>query len=405
MDILLMNKNTPVLNATYDNDNKLFTEIKDVYNINFAPLSVYNAFNMKGGSLVKALNNWFKGRGIPSWRQDLKRLLDEIGIDSAEDLLDKAFALSLSDQYWIKESSDLIKWEDINFFHNDFEYQGFLDASLSFSSSEHEISLHSPNNTTDGMIKKAWIIENGERVLVKGSYYNFQQEPINEWLVSNICDRLGFDYCDYTIEVDSNKLVSKCKNFVSDNEEILSAYDVFMSEKKLNHITDFEHYVNILESHGIPNARESLENMMIVDYLVMNFDRHMKNYGVIRNVETLKWERLTPIFDSGEAMQCDKNINDMKFFTDIGKYFSNTKRRFHTFLDDVSDLDRLDCSALDGLVDEYRAIELQYMDVTEISNERINKLINGLNDRIDRLYEIQCERSEIEEQQDEGLEP
>jgi len=49
-------------------------------------------------------------------------------------------------------------------------------------------------------------------------------------------------------------------------------------------------------------------NMFLVDYIVVNFDRHMKNFGVIRNVETLKWERVCPIFDTGECTEpcCNK---------------------------------------------------------------------------------------------------
>ncbi len=166
MHVILMNKNKPVLKASYDYKYKLFEKIEEIYDIKYAPLSVYNTSNRKGGSLIDSLNNWFRGRGIPSWRKDLKLLLDALGITSPDELLDKAFALSLSDQYWIKDLTDDIKWDDINFFHNNFEFQGFLEASLSFSASSHDISLKSPNNTTDGMIKKAWIIENNECFLV-----------------------------------------------------------------------------------------------------------------------------------------------------------------------------------------------------------------------------------------------
>ena len=67
---------------------------------------------------------------------------------------------------------------DINFFDNDFDYAEFLEASLSLNSKivKKETSLKTPNNTTDGMLKKAWIIENGTRyllkVVIKTKYYN-----------------------------------------------------------------------------------------------------------------------------------------------------------------------------------------------------------------------------------------
>ena len=38
--------------------------------------------------------------------------------------------------------------------------------------SSTKISLISPNNTTDGRLKKTWIIENSKRYLLKGGYKN-----------------------------------------------------------------------------------------------------------------------------------------------------------------------------------------------------------------------------------------
>lgn len=49
--------------------------------------------------------------------------------------------------------------------------------------------------------------------------------------------------------------------------------------------------------------------MFILDYIMMNFDRHLKNFGIARKVNTLKWERLTSIFDTGEAMECNKILS------------------------------------------------------------------------------------------------
>ena len=40
------------------------------------------------------------------------------------------------------------------------------------------------------MLKKAWIIENGTRYLLKGEYKNELLQPFNEVLASEICRRL-----------------------------------------------------------------------------------------------------------------------------------------------------------------------------------------------------------------------
>ena len=383
MKCILMNKNTEVASIEIDTNYNIISKIYEIYNIDYAPLSLKNAYKDKSESELKTLNKWYKGRGIPSWRKDIENLLEKLKINSPDELLNKAYGLSLSDQYWFKEENQNLKWENINFFTNDFEYKGYLNISLSSSYNEN-VSLHSPNNTTDGMLQKAWIIENGKRVLVKGTYSLSRQEPINEWLVSEICDRLNLDYCKYYIDIIDNKLVSKCEDFITDNEEIITASDIFKSENKANDINDFTHYINILEQHGVKNARENVENMFFIDFLVMNFDRHMKNFGVIRNVETLRWERATPIFDTGECMECNKTLNEINFNDGTGKFFTNTSKKFSTYLENIN-TNRFDISKLNDLPNIYKEKLIKYREYTDISDERIEKLVTGLKYRISKI--------------------
>ena len=181
-------------------------------------------------------------------------------------------------------------------------------------------------------------------------------------------------------------MVSKCNDFISEDEEIISAYDIFTSEKKPNNISDYNFYIGLLEKNNIVNAREAVSNMFIVDYLLMNTDRHLKNFGVIRDVNTLKWLRTTPIFDTGQSMQCDKNTTSMNFNSGEGKFFSDTKKNYEEILDSIGDyLATIDISKLDGLIDEYRSMLEKYQSKTDMSNQRIDKLVNGLKIRISLL--------------------
>lgn len=102
MKYFLMNKNKKVALIEIDSDNTI-TKIYKIIDINYAPLSFKNVLEKKDISNIKALNEWFKGRGIPSWRKDIEDLLEKLNITSPTELLNKAYGLSLSDQYWIKE--------------------------------------------------------------------------------------------------------------------------------------------------------------------------------------------------------------------------------------------------------------------------------------------------------------
>ena len=384
MKVILMNQNKKVLLAEMD-ENNIFQKIYEYYNINYAPLHIYNAYNKKEDVLL-ALNSWFKNRGIPAWRQNIEKLLEKLNVTSPIELLNKAYGLSLSDQYFIKEEGQNLKWEDINFFMNGFQYKDYLDVSINSNSRESgtKISLHSPNNTTDGMVKKGWIIDkDNNRVLVKGAYSISGLEPINEWLASQICKRLDLDYCNYTLDIIQEQLVSKCNNFLTKDEEIITASDI-MSLDSNDNVSDYEKYVNILESNGIIDVKKKLSDMYIVDYLMLNTDRHMKNYGIIRNVKTLKWERMTPIFDTGTSLQSDVTLPYLDFDNEEYKFFHSHNMTVNQLVNYIM-LEKYDLTKLDGLIDEYKEVLEKYSDIIELNPKRLEKTVDGFSERIELL--------------------
>ena len=286
MKCILMNKNIEVLIAEYNENSKFFDKIYEVYNIDYAPY-ILKSFNIENDindtPFRTNLSEWFKGRGIPSWRDKLDLLLHRLDITAPSELLDKAFGLSLSDQYWLKPYNLDINYNEINFFDNDFDYGEFLEASLSKNSKiiTNEKSLKTPNNTTDGMLKKAWIIENGTRYLLKGGYKNELLQPFNEVLASEICKRLGFNYVEYTLDTYKDMVVSKCPCFINKDTELITCYQIKNDMKRYDSKEDYEEYIKVLEENGIVDAREKLENMYILDFLIMNEDRHLNNFGII----------------------------------------------------------------------------------------------------------------------------
>lgn len=243
------------------------------------------------------------------------------------------------------------------------------------------------------MLPKSWIIENGKRVLVKRTFEPSNQEPFNEWLASEISKRLGFDYCDYRLDIINNKLVSKCDNFLNKNQEIITANNVFETKKKSNNVNDFNHYIQILEEHEIKDARQNLENMIVLDYLIMNYDRHMKNFGVIRNVQTLKWEKTTPLFDNGQSMNCSEITSMMNFENSAGKLFYDTHKKFSKYPNLISDFSRFDFNKLNDLPGKFKEVLTQYKEYAYMDENRIDKLVNGLKMRIDKIKEVQKQRT------------
>ena len=385
MKCILMNKNKKVLTAEYQSSLGVFTDIYNVIDIDFAPIILKNAYQLNE-ELKVSLSEWFKGRGIPSWRDDLDLLLAKLNISTPTELLDKAFGLSLSDQYWIKPFDSEIEYKDINFFEHDFEDSEFTSVTFSNTrDSNTKISLISPNNTTDGRLKKTWIIENGKRYLLKGGYKNEVMQPFNEVLATMICERLGFKHIPYTIDVIKDKIVSKCECFINKDTELVSAYQIL--HNNCNKDEAYETYINILENNGISKAREEIENMFILDFIMLNEDRHLNNFGIIRNVENLNWIETAPIFDTGQSLNILGYNDEELVINGDGRFFYDMDK-FDTIINYIKNIKRFDLSKLDGICEEFDDLLHKYQNITKMTDRRIDKICALLLSRINKLKRI-----------------
>lgn len=387
MECYLMNRDKKVFRLEYNDILSGFDKIYEIYDISFAPLIV-SAAKENSNLVLKELNKWFRNRGIPSWRDDLERLLYRLNVDTTDELLNKAYGLSLSDQYWVKPVSKNITHDDINFFDHEFNSADFANATFINDSVKLEnINLMTPNNTTDGMLKKSWIIEMENRILVKGGYKNSTQQPLNEFLASLICERLGFDHVKYQIDVINGKLVSKCNCFITKNTELIGAHNVFSGYKRQNPLEDYEYFIHILQKNGIKNPREKIENMLLLDYIIRNVDRHLNNFGIIRDVNTLKWLDIAPIFDNGQSMEILDSTQNSIIVEESGKFFYDIVP-FNWLLTVIKDMSRFDFIKLNGIVEIWEETLKRYQYASGMTDEKIYRLCYLLNNRIENLQNL-----------------
>ena len=74
------------------------------------------------------------------------------------------------------------------------------------------------------------------------------------------------------------------------------------TQKKENHHSNYQHYLKCCADLGIPDLRHELDQMLVIDFLLVNEDRHFNNFDIIRNAETLDWIGAAPIYDTGTAL-------------------------------------------------------------------------------------------------------
>lgn len=365
-----MHKDIPVIQLKLNKNTGCISKLGELYSKEHLPLGT-SATNRI------SLNRWWLNRSIPNTRTGLKYALIALKMTTPELLMKESLGLSLSDQYWICPEHTSIKWQEVNFFTNNFS----TDAGdvLFHSKKLHKSpNLMSPDCTTNGWLKKKWEIINGKRFLIKGG----NQEPINEVIATNLMRRItSVNFVPYYLMTEGGKPYCFCENFITPNTEFVTACSIFKTQKKKNHISYYQHFLNCCEALGIPNYQDSLNKMLTIDYIIANTDRHLNNFGAIRNADTLEWISMVPIFDSGTSLWCEQSIDQIKASKDCipSKPFkTNHKQQIKL----VTDFTWLDFKRLDGFIEESNEL------LAEHFPKRRNQICTSLENQIRILHNL-----------------
>lgn len=379
MKYILMHKDIPVCEIEISDASFSIESIGKVYNPEHIPLGLSDNDKIN----LRKFNKWYKGRSIPASRQGLSEALNIIGITHQDELILKCYGLSLSDQYWFKPDVADLQWKDINFFDNNFS-EDVGNALFGNPTESDSFSLISPDNTSDGWLKKKWTIIDGKRCLVKSGSAPFFQEPLNEKIATIIQGKLDYmPFVDYDLIFDNEQPLSVCENFITPKTELISAYSIYETLPKEKNISSYEHFKKCCEIQGIKNTEKFLDYMLAVDYIIANSDRHFRNFGVIRNAETLEWIGFAPLFDCGTSLwfnQIAKNIKPIKY--DESKPFAAAHSKQISL---VTDLTWIDFGKLDGIEEDCSKILSSSKFIDEARYENICYAVKK---RIDMLKDL-----------------
>lgn len=250
---------------------------------------------------ILELRKWWKSRGIPASRQRLERALAALSVPDSDMLLLKCSGLSLTDQYWVTPCSSPQNWHEVNFFENDFsdDVGQILFQNVPVSA---PLNLHDPSCSSNGNLQKQWKIINGQRFLLKGGTSPFYQEPLNECAASELFERLQIFHVPYTLLQHGSEPVCACPCFVTKNTEYIPASAIMNAYPQDPNTSTWQHFLYCCDRLGIPEALSSVSKMLAADFILANTDRHLGNFGALRNADTLEWYGMAPVFDSGTSL-------------------------------------------------------------------------------------------------------
>lgn len=310
-NVFLMNKNREVakLSGTlsFDGKNRGLPVIRadsiEVLDDRFAPVClVYLGENTK--SQTDAFNKWYEKRTISANRPDVP--LNDRKLVRWIDVTQKwPNMFSLTDQYWFR-FKDQECWEKLNFFtngYNDIMGTYFLSKNQN-QTLESKYVYNSPELTTNGIQPKQWVREaDGEDYLYKYIYKRGDVSPLCEVIASRYLKQMNMiRHVEYELTARNYSLCSRCKNFINEHQEFVPASHVIRAVEKIDAQEDsYDRLIRACDSLHIPDVVIFIDNMIMADRAMMNFDRHLGNFGFIRNVDTGDFEGPAPLFDFGRA--------------------------------------------------------------------------------------------------------
>ena len=251
------------------------------------------------------LEKWLEERAIDSHRTNsrlLKRMLRLQEKDDVNTVL-AVHAATITDTYWVKAPNSTLTYDEVRFKTNDF-----AEVALNGDPSGFNLPFqHTPELTNIGSYEKCWKI-------TEHHWYMYKKEPLeslfSEIYISKLGKLLGCNMVDYNRY---NQNVIYCKDFTN---------GASINFEEIDFLYNFKVFHNIN-----PTIAKDYADMLYLDAVCMNVDRHIHNYGVLRNIETGEILQLAPNFDNNISLMYNGNrIEPVRgFITDYTEFFESVK--------------------------------------------------------------------------------
>lgn len=254
----------------------------------------------------ESLTRWLRHRTIPANRAYAQNFLSKNGLSENDfiGILQICKGLSLTDCYWVTYPNDQKTFAEVNLFDNRFSQVLSQIAFTGYGSSPASKFRSSPEFTTNGMLPKAWRRKEGKVLLYKGGtsgLANTGKEPYSEFYAAQVAEAMGIPHVTYGLSKWKGQLCSTCELFTSKDVSFVPA-STLISTSRISQIIDW------FDDHGWKN---DLADMLVLDAIIRNTDRHLGNFGFLVDNHTNQLLRPAPIFDNGLSLYCYVMDNDL----------------------------------------------------------------------------------------------
>ncbi|MBO5469059.1 MAG: hypothetical protein J6A03_04845 [Lachnospiraceae bacterium] len=289
------------------------------------------------------IESWLNDRETPVNRAQFHKYVKD-GMTAKQWMLEN-HGCSFTDCYWIMREDESLTWDDV-------KYYNYKDVdTLQVIMNGHNRMYKGINATLGGELEKFWYIskENDTQTLKLCKKTDKLSDVLNarEVIASLIYQKQGYPYfTDYQFVFDRNHDVvgCKCKAFTSEQKELITAYDLLEEINETQVKAVYERIIEQAISYGgdADQIRNYMDLQTIVDYLILNRDRHQGNIGFLRDSDTLQIISPAPVYDSGSSKYMEQQTPEGITGTTVnGLYDTEDECLSHVTSWDVIDLAKL----------------------------------------------------------------
>lgn len=247
----------------------------------------------------EGLSRWLRRRTIPKNRAYVHNLLAKCGLNLNRPLsiINICKGLSLNDCYWVVQEDNDDVFEKVNLYDNPFSNVLAELAFTGYGSSLRSSLFSSPEFTTNGMLRKCWRRIGGKVYLYKGGTEgasNTGFEPYSEFYAAQIAAAMGVRAIPYGLSRWKGVLCSTCELFTSKEYSYIPVGHL-VTKGGMDAVKAY------YESLGA-EFMAALHEMLVLDAVICNVDRHFGNFGVMVDNRTNTVVSPAPLFDHGNSL-------------------------------------------------------------------------------------------------------
>ena len=343
----------------------------------------------------RVLTTLIMRRALSPLRKDKEDVLAAFGAESTVDLALMGHGASLSDQFWYRAPGSSERWEDVNFFDNEWDL-GFGEAVLLGDYARlATCSSDVPETTTPGHAIKAWERDDGGIYLVKAAERPDGAELVGAKLAFELCTLLfgegGYVSLDvverYGRSCSVSALMLDGDEELADGNRLCAMAD--MGERSVLSgagvtMEAFDDLIDAYAAIGVEDASAHVARMACFFCLSLLLDFNPSNFGAIRKTDSDAW-RAAPIFDYDGTFGFPFNGVSLAYLCENPSFVELFCAHRFSFLNPSWDWSWCDLRALDGFEDVIMKAYATYRDLPPVFAELIAHLFVAQRDYVSKV--------------------